>query len=101
MCNSGSGAVEPIRWRVISVLRLPVQDNNTLINKINMVNLLMNCFSFFMNCKIMDNFQKEAASVANRSDLTQQQKGDEIRKINNKYQRQLNNLARAGSLQKI
>lgn len=51
--------------------------------------------------KIMDNFQKEASAVANRSDLTQQQKGDEIRKLNNKYQGQLNNLARAGSLQKM
>lgn len=51
--------------------------------------------------KIMDNFQKEASAVANRSDLTQQQKGDEIRKLNNKYQRQLNNLAQAGTLQKM
>lgn len=51
--------------------------------------------------KIMDSFQKEASAVANRADLTQQQKGDEIRKLNNKYQRQLNELTRAGSLQKM
>lgn len=51
--------------------------------------------------KIMDSFQKEASAVANRTDLTQQQKGDEIRKLNNKYQRQLNELTRAGSLQKM
>ena len=51
--------------------------------------------------KIMDNFQKEAAAVTNRSDLTQQQKGDEIRKINNKYQGQLARLTQLGSLQKM
>lgn len=51
--------------------------------------------------KIMDNFHKEAAATANRKDLTQQQKGNEIRKINRKYQRQLGQLAHDEAFNKI
>ncbi len=50
---------------------------------------------------IMDNFRKEAAATANRKDLTQQQKGDAIRKINRKYQRQLGQLAHDETFNKI
>lgn len=51
--------------------------------------------------KIMDNFRKEAATAANRKDLTRQQKGDEIRKINRKYQRQLGQLAHDETFNKM